>query len=176
MLSAGGGRLSIRPWRSSARGQLLPDLSELKENTVGIYLATEHWLDHPGDETGLIDQFASTGGYSDLIAAASVYPALSDFFKEGFTEDVEQVRAELAQLIPNAAPDVASTAGALWDLAKGHDFLIITDGVTGDGPWEPDERDREWLLSQGLDPDNVADQRDTDDLTLGPDPAAEGKP
>ena len=99
---------------------------------MGLYLATEKWIDNPGDEDGLLDQFATTSGYSDLIAAAEAgdYPTLCEFFREGLTEEVEKVRVELQQLSEHARDDVAITAKGLRDLAKGQEFLVITDGCS----------------------------------------------
>ena len=57
---------------------------------MSIELANEKWID--GDESGILGQFASTRGYSDLIRAAYSYTALSRFFERGATEDVVEVK------------------------------------------------------------------------------------
>ena len=93
---------------------------------MSLELANEKWLD--GHEDGLLGQFASTSGYSDLITAAQGFPALKRFFDLGATENIDDVRAELKQLIKRASGDVKSTAKALLDLSEGQDMLIITNG------------------------------------------------
>ena len=96
-------------------------------DAVSLELANEKFLDG-GNPDGLLGQFASTQGYSELIAACAKFPALSDFFDKGATEDVDAVLKELGQVIAKAPKDIASTATALRDLAKGQDFLMITNG------------------------------------------------
>jgi hypothetical protein len=93
---------------------------------VSIELANEKWLGHL--PSGLLGQFASTKGYSDLIAAADDYLTLREFFKDGVTGDVDKVRAELKELAEEASADVSSTAKALRDLAEGQEIIIITNG------------------------------------------------
>jgi hypothetical protein len=100
---------------------------------MSIELANEKWLD--GNKRGLLGQFASTRGYSDLIAAveakAADYPALDLFFERGATDQVDQVRKELAKLAAETdGDDVASTARALSRLAKGQELIIITNGAS----------------------------------------------
>ena len=94
---------------------------------MSVELANEKWIDG-GNPDGLLGQFASTQGYSDLIAATVKFPALVDFFDKGATEDVDGVAKELQQVISKAPKEIASTAKALLDLAKGQDFLVITNG------------------------------------------------
>jgi hypothetical protein len=94
---------------------------------MSIELANARWLD--GHEDGLLGQFASTRGYSDLIRAASSYAALSELFRDGATEKVDEARKELAQLVKRGSPDVASTARALLELSDGQEMLIITNGA-----------------------------------------------
>ena len=89
-------------------------------------LANEKWID--GDESGLLGQFASNRGYSDLIKASAGYPALSNFFRVGVTDEVTRVREELGRLAERASADVASTARALLALSDGQELIIITDG------------------------------------------------
>ena len=95
---------------------------------MSLELANEKWLGH--NPNGLLGQFASTRGYSDLIAAAEEHKlaALQQFFDDGVTGDVDGVRAELKTLAAVASSDVASTAKVLRDLAEGQEILIITDG------------------------------------------------
>ena len=95
---------------------------------MSLELANEKWLGH--NPNGLLGQFASTKGYSDLIAAAKKgkLPTLQQFFRDGVTGDVDLVRAELLTLSKTAAADVASCAKAMRDLADGQEMLIITNG------------------------------------------------
>ena len=92
-------------------------------------LGNEKWV--KGKRSGLLGQFASTQGYSDLIAAAGDYPALKAFFTRGITEQVEPVRQALAKLAGDTDDeDVASTARALARLADGQALIIITNGAS----------------------------------------------
>lgn len=98
---------------------------------MSIELANEEWIE--GKASGLLGQFASTRGYSQLIehARGHEYPFLADFFGKGVTDRVGAVRKELAHLIRTTnEEDVASTAKALRDLAEGEDFLVITNGAS----------------------------------------------
>ena len=94
---------------------------------MSVEVATEKWLD--GHESGLLGQFASTRGYSDLIKAANGYAALSKFFNDGATDNVKAVQSELSELAKHGRADVKSTAQALLDLSKGQEFLVITNGA-----------------------------------------------
>jgi len=94
---------------------------------MSVELANEKFID--GDESGLLAQLASTRGYSDLIRAATTYAALSELFRDGATEKVDEVRKELSQLVKRGSPDVASTAKALLELSDGQKMLIITNGA-----------------------------------------------
>jgi hypothetical protein len=95
---------------------------------MSMELANEKWLGH--NPSGLLGQFASTRGYSDLISAAKKHKllALQELFRHGVSGDVEQVRAELKTLAGLAPADVASTAKALRDLAEDQDMILITNG------------------------------------------------
>ncbi len=93
---------------------------------MSIELADARWADGTGK--GLLGQFASTRGYSDLIAAAKT-PALRKFFKNGSTSDVKACMSELRALAINSPKDVASTAMALESLMRRAGKLaIITNG------------------------------------------------
>jgi hypothetical protein len=85
-------------------------------------LANEKWIEFTargaggddesgvGDESGLLGQFASGRGLSDLVKlvkASSGYPALSDFLLHGVTDHVAEVREELGRLAEHAPADVA---------------------------------------------------------------------
>ena len=95
---------------------------------MSLELANEKWLGH--NPKGLLGQFASTKGYSELMDAANKkdYPTLYQFFEDGVTGDVGQVRAELKTLAAVASKDVANCARIMRDLAEGQTMLIITDG------------------------------------------------
>jgi hypothetical protein len=95
---------------------------------MSVELANEKWLD--GDEAGLLGQFASTKGYSDLILAAEHgdYPELEQWFESGVTDRVAEVQKELERMSASAPSDIASTASALLELTKGQDLLIVTNG------------------------------------------------
>jgi hypothetical protein len=90
-------------------------------------LATEKYLS--GDFTGLLGQFASTKGYSDLIAAATHDPILMKFFHDGATENTIVVRSRLMQLAIHAQPDVAHTARGLAQMMQGQHFVMVTQGM-----------------------------------------------
>ena len=99
---------------------------------MSIELANEKWLGY--NPNGLLGQFASTRGYSDLIEAVEgkeEYPALNEFFETGVTGKVETCRAELKRLANDSDTpvDVISTAKALRDLADGLEVAIITNGA-----------------------------------------------
>ncbi len=93
---------------------------------MSLELANEKWMD--GDPKGLLGQWASTKGYTDLVDAATT-PALRAFFKVGVTEDCAKVRSELRALALHAPKDVASTALALEKLMAGLPFAMITNGA-----------------------------------------------
>ena len=93
---------------------------------MSIELANEKWMD--GHESGLLGQFASTRGYSDLIDAAKDSPSLAKFFKAGYSEDVAAVQKDLKEISGHENADVASTAKALLDLTQGQEFLMVTNG------------------------------------------------
>ena len=94
---------------------------------MSLELANEKWLGH--NPNGLLGQFASTLGYTELIAAAKKHKldTLREFFKTGVTGDVDAARKELQVLIDNGG-DVGSTAKAMYDLAKDQEMIIITNG------------------------------------------------
>lgn len=95
---------------------------------MSLEVGNELWLGH--NPRGLLGQFASNQGYSDLIAAASKYkmPTLRSWFKSGVTGDIDEARKELADLAKKSDKDVASTAHALRDLIDGETIAIITNG------------------------------------------------
>jgi hypothetical protein len=95
---------------------------------MSMELANSKWLE--GNEEGLLGQFATTSGYSDLILTAEHgdYPELEQWFESGVTDRVAEVQKELERMAASAASDVASTASALLELTKGQDLLIVTNG------------------------------------------------
>jgi hypothetical protein len=95
---------------------------------MSLELANELWLGH--NPNGLLGQFATTGGYTALIEAANAkdYPTLHQFFTDGVSGDVDQVRAELKALAAVATKDVSSCARAMRDLAEGQQMIIVTNG------------------------------------------------
>jgi hypothetical protein len=83
---------------------------------------------------GSIDQFASSKGHSDLIAASQSNPALKQFFDDGHAADSDTVKAVVSALkalaaAPATAPDVASTAKGLASMMAGEDLVFITNGT-----------------------------------------------
>ena len=98
---------------------------------MSIELGNEQWLE--GKASGLLGQFASTRGYSQLIehARGHEYPVLADFFSKGVTDQVASARKELSHLMRTTDDeDVRTTAKALRDLAEGEDFLMVTNGAS----------------------------------------------
>ena len=96
---------------------------------MSIELANEDWID--GKRSGLLGQFASTNGYSQLINAVkkSKYPALWDLFDTGISEDLSGVLKDCAELSKSDADeDVKSTAKELARLARDQSFIVITNG------------------------------------------------
>ena len=93
--------------------------------------------------TDLLGQFASNAGYSDLIRYAkdSARPDLSGpedaglvltgFFRKGWTEEPADVIKAMEDVAASAPSDVADTSAAFLELARGEDFLIISDGQMG---------------------------------------------
>lgn len=89
------------------------------------------------NENGMIDQFASGMGYTDLCAAASGNAVLRDFFDNGFIEDdeVPAVISELEKLAAKAPEDIADTAKTLARLIKDQEVAIIyTGNETSEAP------------------------------------------
>jgi hypothetical protein len=95
---------------------------------MSMEVGNELWLGH--NPSGLLGQFASTQGYTDLIKAAKKYKlaTLREWFSSGVTGDVEAARSELKALAKDAGSDVASTAKTLRDLIDGQKIAIITNG------------------------------------------------
>jgi hypothetical protein len=75
------------------------------------------------NETGVLDQVASNGGFSDLVAASKGNRVLEKFFGVGATDSVEAVRAELLRL--EGEPDVEDTARAMAEAMKGQELVYL---------------------------------------------------
>jgi hypothetical protein len=100
---------------------------------MGLNLANYDWVQ--GKSSGLLGQFASTLGYTELISAARghEYPALAAFFGSGVSDDIAGIRRELTQMIAShASADVRSTARDLRKLTAGQTKLplVITNGAS----------------------------------------------
>jgi len=94
------------------------------------YLANEKWPD--GDEDGLLDQFASGRGLTDLrkaVEATDDFPALQEFIREGISEHVPELQAELQRFAKDADAEIATTARGLESLMGGQKFVMITNGA-----------------------------------------------
>ncbi|MCX6631361.1 MAG: hypothetical protein NTW28_27425 [Candidatus Solibacter sp.] len=109
---------------------------------MSYYLANEKWIDRSGDPAGLLGQRATISGLGQISRAADAkdYPALPEFFAEGLSDKVIEVREELAQLARDTCDgDVATTAKDMRDLAIGQTLLVITDGCYADTEGEGEE-------------------------------------
>jgi len=81
------------------------------------------------NQNEVLDQFASGGGLTDLVAASQDYAALKTFFSDGLTKNVDLCANQLHKLASrHPDEDVASTAKGLADLMKGQHFVAITQG------------------------------------------------
>ena len=94
---------------------------------------------------GPIDQFASGGGYADLVleAQAQELPALKALFDKGASTQVPKVIEELETLATNTEDrDVASTAEGLAKMIRDDEEIFITDGQEGSfiAPRQSDSR------------------------------------
>lgn len=76
---------------------------------------------------GVLGQFASNKGYSDLIDVCQAIPVLKKFFDDANTEDVPGVEDALNRI--TTPPDVVSTAHQLAALMHGQDLVYITNGT-----------------------------------------------
>lgn len=80
-------------------------------------------------------QFASNGGYGDLIryvqAHAAAFPGTLALLKAGESTKVAQIRRELTEPTLKPPANVASTLTALYQLLQGMDRVVISDGLTG---------------------------------------------
>jgi Putative phage serine protease XkdF len=76
---------------------------------------------------GELGQFASSDGYSDLIAASQKDPVLKKFFDDANTEDTAKVASALNKL--KSSDDVEATAKGLADLMKDQNLVYISNGT-----------------------------------------------
>jgi hypothetical protein len=100
---------------------------------MSLNLANYDWV--KGHADGLIGQFATTLGYTELIAAARghEYPVLAAFFGSGVSDDLAGIRRECQKLADShASADVRSCALALKKLTVGQTKLplVITNGAS----------------------------------------------
>ena len=98
--------------------------------------------------SGELGQFASSGGYSDLIAAAQSNPTLRKFFDDASTEDVKPVEEALNGL--EGDKDVMASARQLAALMHGQDLVFVSNGTHddklskwGDDDYGPEDREDE---------------------------------
>lgn len=85
-----------------------------------------------GTDKGIVGQFASGMGYSELIAAAGENEALKPLFDEGYLDGKEAVSAAvkaLNDLADTSDKTVADTANGLAEMMDGEDLVFITSGV-----------------------------------------------
>ena len=87
------------------------------------------------DGKKLVDQFASTNGYSDLIKAIErtpiLYPNLVAFVKAGETNKAQAVKKELQALAVHCGkPDVANTCRGLANMIGVSTFVSVTHGLS----------------------------------------------
>lgn len=87
-----------------------------------------------GDSGETLGQFASSMGYAELIDGAGKSPVLQSLFEHGASDQTKAVIAALDTLASanGTSQSVADTARALALLAKGQDFIVITNGVETD--------------------------------------------
>jgi hypothetical protein len=100
---------------------------------MSLSVANYDWI--RGKSSGILGQFASTLGYTELISAARAreYPALAAFFGSGVSDDVTAIRSELAALAAATRdPNVRGCAIALRRLTAGQTKvpLVITNGAS----------------------------------------------
>ena len=81
------------------------------------------------DKKNIIDQFATTQGLADLVAAAKPYQTLTQFLTDGSTDEVAACIVELNKLAKGKVDtDVAATAKGLAKMMKGEVAVWITQG------------------------------------------------
>ena len=75
------------------------------------------------NEAGVLDQVASNGGFSDLVAASKGNCVLEEFFSVGATDRVDEVREALLGL--EGELDVEDTARAMAEAMKGQELVYL---------------------------------------------------
>lgn len=82
------------------------------------------------NEDGIIGQFASGKGLSDLTSTLAAYPALAKLFKDGATKNIVLCSVELNRLAKTTCDmSVRTTATTLANLLRGQRLVSITQGV-----------------------------------------------
>lgn len=83
------------------------------------------------NETEVLGQFSSNAGYGDFISASEGYPAISALFKNGGSEEISKLAADLEKLIETTKdPDVKSSAQELKKLLNNQNCVVVTDGTS----------------------------------------------
>lgn len=101
------------------------------------------------NDKGELGQFASSGGYSDLIAASQKDPVLKKFFNDANTEDTSKVVSALKSL--KSSDDVEQTAKTLADLMEDQDLVYISNGTydKDDEDVEKEDDGDHWVTVNG---------------------------
>jgi hypothetical protein len=80
---------------------------------------------------GIIGQFATITGLSELRAASTHEPALWDFFQQGHTKNIELCVQQLAKVAKaTKSADVKSCALGLAKMMKSQTLVSITQGFS----------------------------------------------
>jgi|ERR1700735_979750 len=99
---------------------------------MSLSVANYDWV--KGKDSGILGQFATTLGYTELISAARghEYPVLAAFFGSGTSDDLAGILSELKSLADaTSSANVRGCAIALRRLTAGQTKLplVITDGA-----------------------------------------------
>lgn len=99
-------------------------------------------------DKGELGQFASNGGYSDLIAASQKDSVLKKFFDDANTEDTSKVASALKSL--KSSDDVEQTAKTLAGLMEDQDLVYISNGTYDKDDEDVEkEDDGDWVTING---------------------------
>jgi len=103
------------------------------------------------DTTGVLEEFASIGGMRDFSSwALNQTPTIRRFVSIGVTEDLDNLRAELASVQPTAL--VREQYEVLVEaLKKAEDILIITDGMSDEEEPRTASRRKETAIHETAD-------------------------
>lgn len=87
------------------------------------------------DSTGPLAEFASIGGYADFRewALAQDAPALKRFVQKGYTEDLEELHADLGSIVSPAKLQAQHELLQYW-VAEAKDVLIVTGEIDAEEP------------------------------------------